>query len=158
MVLILSLPFCQPLQIPGLSLPFGLVIALCGFRMLTRSEKIWLPKKFLHKKISQEKLNSILDKAYWLIKRIKPWIYPRLQFLTLNPIMKKANGCIIIFQGLILALPLPLPLSNMIAAWALLFMALGILKDDGLCIIIGYLISLLVISLSLFAIFSLFNL
>lgn len=31
-ILLLSLPFCQPIQIPGLSIPFGIVIIFIGIR------------------------------------------------------------------------------------------------------------------------------
>jgi hypothetical protein len=47
-LVLISLPFCQPIQIPGLSTPFGLVIFFIGLRMAF-SHRIWLPKMILKK-------------------------------------------------------------------------------------------------------------
>src|SRR5688572_13594976 len=43
----LALPFCTPIPLPGVSTPFGIVIALIGFR-LSLGQKPWLPKKLLN--------------------------------------------------------------------------------------------------------------
>jgi hypothetical protein len=33
-IMLMALPFCLPIQIPGLSVPFGLIIALMGVRLI----------------------------------------------------------------------------------------------------------------------------
>src|SRR5215218_2291622 len=43
-VMLLSLPFCQPIPLPGLSTPLGLIIALIGVR-LALGRKPWLPAR-----------------------------------------------------------------------------------------------------------------
>jgi hypothetical protein len=48
LLILLSLPFCQPIQIPGMSTPFGLMIAFIGFRM-SFGKNAWLPKKVMSK-------------------------------------------------------------------------------------------------------------
>jgi hypothetical protein len=59
--------------------------------------------------------------------------------------MEKMHGLMICILGLLLALPLPIPLSNLTAAWSTFLIALGILEDDGASVLAGYLISLLTI-------------
>lgn len=59
--------------------------------------------------------------------------------------MEKVNGLAICLLGILLALPLPIPLSNLTAAWSILLIAFGILEDDGLFVIIGYLVALLTV-------------
>lgn len=140
-ILILSLPFCQPLQIPGFSTPFGLVIALIGLKMAF-GKYAWLPKRILAKSITPQTLQKITEKILWLLKKIKGWIYPRLAWLCYNPSVHIINGLLISILGILLALPLPTPFSNLMAAWSILFIGLGLLKDDGVFILIGYLISL----------------
>ena len=41
-VILLCLPFLTPVTIPGISMPFGLAIALCGLR-IAFGHKPWLP-------------------------------------------------------------------------------------------------------------------
>ncbi len=141
-LIVLSIPFCQPFQIPGLSTPFGFLISFIGLRIVF-GKGILLPKKLLAKTIPAPALEKITDKILALVRKIKPWIHPRLIWMCHSPFMKKINGLIIFILGIFLALPLPIPLSNLAAAWAIFLVALGVLEDDGVFVIIGYLISLL---------------
>lgn len=144
-LILLSLPFCQPIQIPGLSTPFGLAIAFIGLRM-TFGKAIWLPDKILKQKIPDHILSGITEKTLNFVKKMRPWIHPRFIWLYRSTFMEKGNGLIIFMLGLFLALPLPIPLSNLTAAWSLLLIALGELESDGLFILMGYLFSLLTIA------------
>ena len=149
-LLLLSLPFCQPIQIPGLSTPFGLIIAFLGLR-IAFGKKVWLPQKLLDKTVPGSTLQKILDKILYLVRKIKPWIYPRLTWFCNWPVLgKKGNGLIICFLGIFLALPLPIPLSNLMAAMSIFLIALGDLEDDGLLVLLGYLICALVIVFFIF--------
>lgn len=141
-ILILCLPFCQPLQIPGLSAPFGLAIAFIGLKMAF-GKYAWLPKGILAKSITPHTLQKITEKILWVLKKIKGWIYPRLAWLCYNPSVHIINGLLISILGILLALPLPTPFSNLMAAWSILLIGLGLLKHDGVFILIGYFVSLL---------------
>lgn len=142
-LLILSLPFCQPLQIPGVSTPFGLAIAFIGFRV-GFGKRIWLPKAILSKTLSTKYLSKIIDKALLILHKIDPWIHPRLSAISQSRWMQTINGSLIIILGIFLALPLPIPLSNLAAAWAIFLITLGILSSDGVVILIGYSLFLLI--------------
>lgn len=144
-LILLSLPFCQPIQIPGLSIPFGLAIAFIGFRM-SFEKSLWLPDSLLSKTIPQDTLSTITEKVLSLIKKMKPWVHPRLLWLSNSFFMEKANGLMICLLGIFLALPLPIPLTNIITAWPILLIAFGILEKDGVFILLGYLISLLTLA------------
>lgn len=141
-LIVLSLPFCQPIQIPGLSVPFGLLISFFGFRMAF-GKKAWLPQKMLVKTISKRKFLKFSNTALKIIKKIKPWIHPRFTQLCDTPYMKVINGLLICILGLFLALPLPIPFSNMFAAWSIFLISFGILESDGLLVLAGYIVSLL---------------
>lgn len=141
-LILLSLPFCQPIQIPGLSIPFGIAIAFIGLRMAF-GKKIWLPKTLLKKTIPQKTLDRITHKILSLLKKIKKWIYPRLTWISQSRFIKKGNGLLIFLLGFFLALPLPIPLSNLLAAWSILLLSLGLLEDDGLFILASYFVILL---------------
>lgn len=140
-ILFLSLPFCQPLQIPGLSTPFGLLIAFFGMRMVF-GKGVWIPKKLKNKKISSKKLQKIAIKGFHLLKKMRRFVHPRLLWTCK---LEKINGLLIAILGLLLALPLPIPLTNLVSAWALLLLSVGILEDDGVFILLGYLGFLIVV-------------
>lgn len=142
-LILLSLPFCQPVQIPGLSTPFGLIIAFIGLRSAF-GRHIWLPKQFLAKTIGTRNLKKITRKALYLISKMKPWIHPRMDWICHSSSMQIVNGLTIATLGVFLALPLPIPLTNLAAAWSILFITLGMLEDDGLFVSIGYAIFLLI--------------
>jgi hypothetical protein len=139
-LVLLCMPFCQPLQIPGLSLPFGLMISFIGLRIVF-GKRIWLPKKVLEKKISHRSFKKILDKVLSLDHKIKPLIHPRLLWMSHSLFMEKFNGFIVCLLGLFLALPLPIPLSNLTAAWSIFFIGLGMIEDDGIVIALGYIVT-----------------
>lgn len=46
LLILLVLPFCTPIPLPGISTPFGLVVAVIGFR-LALGQKPWLPARLL---------------------------------------------------------------------------------------------------------------
>lgn len=140
-ILFLSLPFCQPFQLPGLSIPFGLAIAVAGLKMAF-GKYIWLPKRLLAKNVSEHSLQKITEKVLWLMTKMKRWVYPRLVGFCNLPCFQIFNGIVIAILGICLAMPLPIPFSNLLAAWSILFIGLGLIEDDGLFILLGYLLSL----------------
>lgn len=142
--ILLSLPFCQPIQIPGLSTPFGLVIAFMGLRMVF-GKNMWFPERILTKKITSKVLKKLTDNVLRFIGKMRRWIHPRLDWLCQHSFTQTVNGLIIFILGIFLALPLPIPLSNLIAAWSIFLIALGLLEDDGVLILIGYAIFFLTI-------------
>jgi hypothetical protein len=53
--------------------------------------------------------------------------------------MRALIGLGIIFAGLGLMLPLPIPFSNNIPAWAVVLFSIGLMEKDGLCVLLGHL-------------------
>lgn len=143
-LIFLSLPFCQPLQIPGLSTPFGFVIAFLGLRMAF-GKRIWLPKKIRSRRICSATIQKITQKSLQMMNKMSRFIQPRLVWLCDHGFMKVANGLLIVILGIFLALPLPIPLTNLSAGWAIFLVSLGLLESDGIFVIIGYLLSLITI-------------
>ena len=140
----LSLPFCQPLQIPGLSTPFGLIIAFIGVR-IAFSKRIWLPKTVLLKTIPSATIQKISQKSLKLLIKMASLIHPRFRWLYGHRIMHICNGLLIVLLGIFLALPLPIPLTNFSAGWAIFLLSIGLLGNDGFFLIAGYLVTLLTI-------------
>lgn len=152
----LTLPFCLPLQIPGLSLPFGLLIAFLGLR-LSFGKHVWIPSSLFSKKLPSNIVRKLTRVSVRCIRKIKRWVHPRFEWVCYNRIMKVLNGILLCVLGLMLALPLPIPFTNLIVAWPLFILSVGMLEDDGLLVFIGYGLSL-VASLFFIGMFDAINL
>jgi hypothetical protein len=135
---IFSLPFCFPVSIPGLSTPFGAMIALLGV-YLTLNRRPWIPEFVGRREVSFETLTKLAAKAQWAIKKLERWLHPRYEILCVHPVLHKLHGITIVVLAVILMLPLPLPLSNTVAAIPIFLIALGMLEEDGGFVIAGYL-------------------
>jgi hypothetical protein len=141
LLILLCLPFCQPIQIPGVSTPFGLAIAFLGLR-LAFGKQVWLPKSLKAQTIRPSTLEKLINKSLWLIKKSKRWLHPRLAWLYSYRLTQIINGMLVAILGILLALPLPIPFSNMTAAWSIVLLALGMLEEDGFFLLAGYVLSL----------------
>ena len=138
-LLLLALPFTFPIAIPGLSIPFGLVIMLIGLR-LAAGRKPWLPAFILRREIKYALLEKIVGIGLKLSTKLEKVVKPRMHFLQRWPGMLNLIGLGIASGGLLLSLPLPplIPFSNTIPAFAVLFLAAGMIERDGLLVLIGH--------------------
>jgi hypothetical protein len=141
LLVLLSLPFCQPIMIPGLSIPFGLIIAGFGLRTVFGG-KGWGPKRLLKHQFKKTTVRKLTKGALWLLKKVRPILKPRLVWLSRRRPFQVINGLLICLLGLMLALPLPVPFINMLPSWSILLISLGLLEEDGLFILAGYLLTL----------------
>jgi hypothetical protein len=139
-IIILVLPFCQPIPLPGLSTPFGLALMLVGLRIALR-QKPWLPEWMLRREISNETLTKIVNGAVAVAKRLEKLIHPRMRFMKHWWSFNAVNGLAIVSSSFLLMLPLPIPFSNTIPAWSILLLALGMMEEDGAVITLGYMMA-----------------
>lgn len=137
-LILFSLPFCLPVQIPGTSTPFGIALAFMGLRVAF-GKKMWWPKSWLEKDVPHETLNKIIDVALKYNAKVHRYIYPRLTVLIENPLIHRIHGILAFMLACLLAMPIPIPFTNLMSAFPLLILGLGLLEDDGLLIIIAYL-------------------
>lgn len=131
----------------GLSTPFGLVIALLGVQMVCARKTPWLPKRAREHVVAVKTLQWLGDTMGTWSKRLERFVKPRLSVLV-RPPLYTAVGLAILFHGLGLALPLPIPGSNWIFIFPILIYALGLLEDDGLVILVGHVITVVQIVLA----------
>lgn len=141
LVVLFSLPFTFPLQIPGFSTPFGLLLALLGWR-IAFSKPLWCPLFIRKKSFSSQNVAKLIKQTIKVVTYLQRFLKPRLCFMVDNPVFRSVNGFLIVILALILSLPLPIPLSNMLTAFPLVSLGLGLLKEDGIFVLIGYFLSL----------------
>jgi len=68
--------------------------------------------------------------------------------------MQVVNGLLIFLLGSFLALPLPIPLTNLAVGWSIFLVTLGLLEDDGVFVLVGYLVFLLTLMFFILILFS----
>lgn len=143
-IILLCLPFLSPVTIPGISIPFGLAIGLCGLR-IGFGHKPWLPKVILDRRVSYHALEKMVRAGCKIYGRIEKFLRPRLTFFLAGPGMGMVVGLAIAISGVLLSLPIPLPfiLTNTIPGFAIVFLALGLMERDGLLILIGYILTII---------------
>jgi hypothetical protein len=138
LLLLLALPFCTPIPLPGVSLPFGVVIALIGFR-LAAGRPPSLPQRFLNTVLPTGFFTRLLRATHWLIRWLEKFMRPRLMHLLDAKILRHGYGTIIAVCGLLLLLPIPIPLSNGFPAMTVVLLAGAMLERDGCCLVAGLL-------------------
>jgi len=136
----LSLVFLIPVSIPGVSTLFGAAILLIGVNRLF-GRKLWLPKSFRNRIVSTDKLRVALERALVWFHRLERMSRPhRLNRLTSDGLMEILNNCSLILGAVLLMVPFGLvPFSNTLPALSIIFLAIGLLQRDGVCILLGYL-------------------
>ena len=137
LLVLLALPFCF-IAIPGLSTPFGIAICLIGSCLVIGREPC-LPRFIMRWRLSTARLAQLLSAAIKMARQLEKYVRPRLAFLHTVPGMRQLIGVGIIIAGLALMLPLPIPFSNSIPAWAIVFLAIGMMEKDGLLVLLGHL-------------------
>jgi hypothetical protein len=137
LLILLALPFCF-FPIPGLSMPFGIAICLIGVCLVIGREP-WLPRFILRRRLSPTRLTQLLTGAVKIARQLEKFVRPRLAFLHTGPGMVRLIGLGIVIAGFGLMLPLPIPFSNHLPAWAVVLLAVGMMEKDGLCVLLGHL-------------------
>lgn len=143
-MLLLCVPFVIPIPSFGLSTPLGLAIMFYGGRVALRM-KPWVPGFISKRTMKRETLEKIVNVACKGGKKVEKLLKPRLKFM-LWPMIDVPIGLSILFCGFFLGLPLPIPFTNAIPAVALILLLLGVIEQDGVAILLGELLTLVILA------------
>ena len=136
----LSLPFCLPI-LPGVSTPFGVAIILLAFRkMFNLSGR--LPSIIGDREFERDTFDNILNNSVKVLNWFEKVVHPRFGDWLGGAVARILNSVTILIMGVLMALPLPVPLTNTIPAWAILIIAVSTAEADGALIWLGYLCAL----------------
>jgi hypothetical protein len=137
LLILLCLPFTQPIPLPGLSTPIGLAIAFIAMR-LALGQRPWLPKKLQRKVLPAGFFEKIFTVAAWVLRILESFLRPRWPLICANRRSLQIHALIMLIAALVLLLPLLIPFSNTFPGWTILLLAAGMLERDGLFILLGY--------------------
>lgn len=132
-LILLSLPFCQPVLLPGLSTPFGLVIALLGLRFAFRQHP-WLPRRLLETRLTGRAVPAILRASAKLLGFMEKLLHPRMVGIFEKHLTQFLTGIAFFICGALLLLPLPIPFSNIFPAFTVVLGAAAFSERDGWCL------------------------
>lgn len=149
LLILLAFPFCTPIPLPGVSIPFGVVIAFIGLR-LALGQKPWLPGRLLDTELPAKFFPRLLGATRRLVRFLEYFLRPRLGRVLRWPVTRHLVGVMILACGLLMMLPLPLPFSNGLPAMTVLLLAAAMLEEDGYAAVAGG--ALFGLSLAFFAI------
>ena len=139
LLVLLALPFCTPIPLPGLSTPFGLVVAFIGLR-LALGMKPWLPQRLLKTELPPGFFGKLIKYTRSIVGLFERLARPRMLVLTKTEVLRRLHALAIFIAGVALLLPLPIPFTNTFPAWAILLIACGLLERDGLFVLAGHIV------------------
>lgn len=135
-VLLVCLPFLQPIPMGGLSTVLGPFMALQGVQLARGRKSLWLPAWIARRPLEAKTAGVLVSAARKFFAFADRVTRPRLVGLARS---ERAAGVGIALAGAFLSLPFPIPLSNMVCAGPAALLSLALLEDDGALALLGWL-------------------
>lgn len=137
---ILTIPMLIPLPIPlaGFSTLVGSGIILVGCQLALGYEKPYLPRRIMRIELSPAASQKLLKNINRLLQPLERMSRNRFSKFSNSWWGCRISGVCLAWDALLMSLPLPIPLTNLVPAYSILFLAIGLLEFDGLFILIGY--------------------
>lgn len=145
LLVILALPMCQPVPLPGLSTPLGAAIALLGLRFAL-SKQPWIPRRLLATKLSGNFFPAVMRGGSRVLGVCEKLLHPRFVGVFKLSYMRFLAGVTICLSGLLLLLPLPIPGTNMLPALTVVLTAAAFSERDGYCLIMAGMVFVLTLA------------
>ena len=137
LMLIFALPNVVPTP-PGTSALLGTPLVFLAAQLMLGYSP-WLPQFIAKRSMTREDFAAIVRRIAPRMARAERMLRPRLTVLVYPP-AEYLVGFACFCLAVILALPIPL--GNILPALAICLFSFGILERDGLCTIIGWLLSI----------------
>lgn len=132
LVLLFALPNVVPVP-PGTSAILGAPLLFLTIEWMLGTRP-WLPRLLARRSVARITFASMLHRASGLLRQADRLLTPRFQTLS-GPLPQRLIAGLCVVLAMIILLPIPF--GNMLPAWALSILALGILRRDGLWILVG---------------------
>ena len=140
---LLLICMCLPLgDLPGFCILSGAFICYLGLHMAFLNKRVLLPRFLLKTTIPSWLLRRGISLLMGLLKLMKRWTKPRLEWATQQTAIEKLNGLWITLIGFAIINTPFIPFIGYAAYFAVLLISIGILNEDGLYILLGYGMSL----------------
>lgn len=137
---ILTIPMLIPLPIPlaGFSALVGSGIILVGCQLALGYERPCLPDRLTRQELSPAASQKLLLKIDCLLQPLERMSRHRFSRFIHSWWGIRIIGICLAWNALLMSLPLPIPLTNLLPAYTILLLSIGLLESDGLFILFGY--------------------
>jgi hypothetical protein len=137
---LLTLPLMIPIPVPlaGFSTLLGSGVILMGFQLALGFRQPWLPPAITHLELSPIASQKLLKNINRVLLPLERLAQPRLLRLSHSLLLRRLLGLCLAWNATLMALPLPIPFTNLLPAYTILFLVIGTLEFDGLFLLIGY--------------------
>ncbi|HEV8338217.1 MAG TPA: exopolysaccharide biosynthesis protein [bacterium] len=142
LMIVLGLPMLIPILPPGASTIVGPLYILLALQLVVGFGRPWLPRWLRRRQLSQRSVERFRRRGIPLVRRLERFSRRRFRVLN-NPVMTRLAAVVIFSMGLILLSPAPL--LNTLPALAVMMIGVGLLNDDGIFLMIGIFLGLVVI-------------
>ncbi|MZQ89127.1 exopolysaccharide biosynthesis protein [Frigidibacter albus] len=132
LLLVFALPNVLPAP-PGTSGILGLPLLYLAAQMML-GIRPWLPPFISKRSMLREDFAALITRVTPILERAERLLVPRLPALS-SPTAERIVGGLCLVLAIVLVLPIPL--GNMLPAFAICLIALGILERDGVWILAG---------------------
>jgi hypothetical protein len=136
-MVLLCLPFVAPLPIFGVSLPLGTILLFLSGRLALGLPPS-LPGGIGKLRIPAIAIPRLAGGGVRTLRWVEKWVKPRGSEWMEWRAVRCFNASLIAWMAFLLALPLPVPASNMLPAQAIVILTACMMEDDGRVIWFGY--------------------
>ena len=144
----LTIPMLIPIPIPlaGFSALMGSGIILVGCQLALGYDRPSLPRRIDRLELSPDASQKLLKNIDRLLQPLAKPLLWRIERIARHRLSRFSNswwgyriiGICLAWNALLMSLPLPIPFTNLLPAYTILFLAIGLLESDGLFILFGY--------------------
>ncbi len=135
LILVLTLPNGVPVPgPPGLSAVLGLPIMLLAAQMVVGRRTPWLPRWLLQRSVRRGDFARVVAKALPTLRRVEKLVRPRVPVMN-SAVADRFTGLALLLFSIILSLPIPF--ANLLPAYAIILIAIGLIQQDGVAILFG---------------------
>ncbi len=137
--IILTLPFMQPISLGPLSTVGGLTFAALGWQLLRGHATPVLPEKVRRITMNQKTWAVLIGICLKILGWCRRITKPRYQGWVSGAKGRQVGGLTVITGGLLMAIPFfGIPFNNQLPAFAILFVCIGELEQDGMMVFIAF--------------------
>ncbi len=140
LIFIFAVPVALPLP-PGVSTVFGAPLLFLTAQLML-GMKPWLPGIITNRSLKRGEFKKIVSTVAPWLHRAESVMKPRLSFVGQRPFVYLLGLMCLILSTILF---LPIPLGNMLPAFAVSIISLGLLARDGLWMLIGFVTGILAI-------------
>lgn len=143
---LISLPSALPIPAAGYSIPFGLVIVLLGLQMILGQPRPWLPQRLCEREVPKGAVELLAKRGIPFLKKAERLLHPRLGVMN-GVLLRPLIGLIALLMGGLMMIPIPG--TNTLPGFTVFLLGLGLVGSDGLFILGGLVMGLVLVAIYL---------